>query len=224
MNTDHEFDRILAHMPALDGPAEATALAAYQRIAADGRASPTEIAESADIERATVESLLDSWPGVYRDDSGSVVGFWGLTAEPVSPHQLQHQGRLRYAWCAWDTLFLPQVLDSTLQVHSRCALTKQPVELDISPQRILSNEPLDLLLSFPRLPDDPELMQDVIGNFCHHVHFLASPAAATRWVAEHPDVFVVDLAAAYELAARLNRQRFPRAFGPTAPDSRREVA
>ncbi len=55
---------------------------------------------------------LECWPNVERDQQGRVVGFSGLTLRPTA-HSLRVGDRQLYAWCAWDTLFLPALLDET---------------------------------------------------------------------------------------------------------------
>lgn len=50
----------------------------------------------------------------------------------------------------------------------------------------------------------------VITSFCHYVHFFATSEAGERWAAGHPGTFLLTLADAYDLAARVNKRMFPR--------------
>jgi hypothetical protein len=48
---------------------------------------------------------------VFHDDAGHIVGFWGLSTTELGPHRLRGvDGVELSAWCAWDTLFLPELL------------------------------------------------------------------------------------------------------------------
>ena len=38
-------------------------------------------------------------------------------------HRFEVAGRTLYTWCAWDSLFLPQILGQEAEVESTCPLT-----------------------------------------------------------------------------------------------------
>jgi alkylmercury lyase len=66
-------------------------------------------ASSARAEREVTQTLA-RWPNVHRDDHGRVDAFGGLSLQPTQ-HRFEVGGRHLYTWCAWDTLFLPGLLD-----------------------------------------------------------------------------------------------------------------
>jgi hypothetical protein len=71
---------ILEHSPRLADDGRSVALATYRLLAA---ACPVEvgwISARAGVDGSRVEALLGAWPGVFRDDAGRIVGFWGLSA------------------------------------------------------------------------------------------------------------------------------------------------
>ena len=47
------------------------------------------------------------------------------------PHELHLDERTVYAWCAWDTLFLPEILGTRAKISSQCPETNSKVELVI---------------------------------------------------------------------------------------------
>jgi alkylmercury lyase len=47
---------------------------------------------------------------VFRDEEGRVVGFMGLSVVAFGEHRIELGGRTLTAWCAWDALFLPELL------------------------------------------------------------------------------------------------------------------
>ena len=53
----------------------------------------------------------------HRDEEGRVFGFRRLTLKPTS-HVLEVDGRTLYAWCAVDTLFLPERLGRPARIRS----------------------------------------------------------------------------------------------------------
>jgi alkylmercury lyase len=160
----------------------------------------------------TVEELLARWPGVFHDPDNRVVGFWGLTIQRLTPtHRLALEGRELYAWCAWDTLFLPGVLDAELAVDSRCPTTHEAISLVVSSSGIVQASHLDAVVSF--LLPERDFDADVIQSFCHFVHFFASKDAGEAWIAQHPGTFLLSLADAFELGRRVNELNFPAVLG-----------
>jgi alkylmercury lyase len=145
-------------------------------------------------------------PGVYVDDSDRVIGFWGLTIRPMA-HRLVVDDRVLYAWCAWDTLFLPELIGKPAQVQSTCPTTGTPISLAVHNHEVADVAPASTALSF--LHRDQPFDADAIATFCHHVHFFADRAAAEQWTSEHDGTFVISLADGAEIARLANATRFP---------------
>src|SRR2546422_6561781 len=55
---------------------------------------------------------------VYPDDEGRVLGFGGLAAAPMH-HRLEVDGRTLWTWCAWDSLFIPEILGKRARVDRK---------------------------------------------------------------------------------------------------------
>ena len=88
------------------------------------------------------------WPNVELDDHGRVVAFSGLSLTPTG-HRFTVGGRQLYAWCAWDTLFLPALLDQPAHVESSCPVTGAPVRLAVDQSGVRHVDPEDVGVSFP---------------------------------------------------------------------------
>ncbi len=85
-----------------------------------GRGKPVADADLSSVTGLTKKQIVKrvgKWPGVYRDERGRVIGFWGLSVAEMAPHEIIHDGHKLWAWCAWDTLFLPQARGVT-----RCSI------------------------------------------------------------------------------------------------------
>lgn len=126
-----------------------------------------------------------------------MIGFWGLSVAEIPPHEITLDGHKLWAWCAWDTLFLPRRLGASLDVQSVCPVTGRTISLRVSPNAVESVEPEDVVVSFlePSRPFDA----DVIGSFCHYVHFFANRGAGEKWTSEHPGTFLFSLGEAFEI-------------------------
>jgi alkylmercury lyase len=147
-------------------------------------------------------TALVRWPNLDYDDDGRVVAFSGLSLRPTA-HRFTVGGRQLYAWCAWDTLFLPAMLGQPADVESTCAVTGSGIRLSVDPNGVRQADPQPLWVSFP--PAATTSTADITGTFCCHVHFLATPAAAEHWLKGHPGGSVLDIDDAYELGRRATR-------------------
>jgi hypothetical protein len=130
-------DSLCAVFPELDHEQRRLALATYRRLARGIPASPVEIAEDAGIETEKAQRILADWIGVYSDEAKRVIGFWGLTIAKMV-HRFEVDGTQLYTWCAWDTLFLPELLGKSARVESVCEASGKPVRLTVSPKRVES--------------------------------------------------------------------------------------
>lgn len=201
---------IVEHSPPLTGDGRRVALATYRLLARGAPVEIERIAERTDLDDSLVAALLNSWPGVFRDNAKRVVGFWGLSTMEVGPHRLHVDGVRLSAWCAWDTLFLPALLGQPGDVRSRSPLDWEPISLRVAPNRIESASAENLVVSMVPAGDS----DDLIRTFCQQIHFFASTAEGERWSAEREGVFLMPLADAFELATRVNQARYGRALTP----------
>jgi alkylmercury lyase len=167
------------------------------------RAARREQRWATGVSEARVAAGLERWPGVFRDEHGRILGFGGLTVLEMGEHRLHLDGRALSAWCAWDTLFLSELLGRTIRVTSRCPVTGERISLTAGPDGVTDLHPAEAVVS---LLDPPSAFDaDVIQSFCHYVHFFASCEAAARWTDEHPGTLVLSVEDAYELGRRTNR-------------------
>ena len=192
--------------PKLDETKQRVALATYRRLAHGAPASLEEIARAAYVDLDEVGRILGDWKGVYTDCEGRVIAFWGL-AIPRTKHRFEVDGVALHTWCAFDTLFLPELLDKTAQVESACATSGERVRLMVSPGGVQWVEPASAALSF-LAPEASRIQENVVDNFCHYVHFFRSRRDGEAWVAKNPGTFLLNVEEGEGLAQRLNRHRF----------------
>lgn len=177
-------DAIARARPEMTERGQRVSLALYGLLGKGQPVTSSELAAATNLPESEIETSLEKWPGVYRDDQqGRVVGFWGLSVPEMPPHEISLDGRTLWAWCAWDTLFLPRRLGATLDVQSRCPTTGRDITLRVSSEDV-AVQPAEVVVSFlePRRPFD----SDVIGSFCHHVHFFADVQAGEKWTKRAP--------------------------------------
>lgn len=146
---------------------------------------------------------------VHRDERGRVLGFGGLAAVPMH-HRFEVDGRMLSTWCAWDSLFIPEILGRPARVASPDPESGELVRLVVTPDRIESVEPAGAVVSFV-MPDAQAFGSsavNVIAKFCHFIFFFSSRSSGERWVGKHPGTFLCSLDDAFALAKRHNARNF----------------
>jgi len=186
---------------------------ALYRLLADGEpVAPTTLAETTRVPLAETIEALAHWPNVFRDADGRVIAFGGLALRPTK-HSFEVDGRRLNAWCAWDTLFLPIVLGRSGRVESRSPISGAPIALTVSPDGVERASPPTTVLS---LVPPGDFGRNLIKDFCHHVHFLASPEEGEQWASEHDRGYVVSLAEGFELGRLWVEHNYGAALRETA--------
>jgi alkylmercury lyase len=202
-------DELIAAAPALTEREQHLAISLYRLLAEGEPVETTLLADRTGMDRGEVERAMAGWDGVFADEQARVIGFLGLSIRPM-PHRLTVAGRALYAWCAFDTLFLPELLGATAEVESRCPTTDEQITLTVSGTEVSNLRPGATVLSY--LHKDEPLDQHVINTFCHFIHFFANPPAADEWTAQHSGTFTIQVADGSEIARLVNRRRYPSIF------------
>jgi alkylmercury lyase len=135
-----------------------------------------------------------------------VVQYGGLSLAPTR-HRLEVGGRSLCTWCAWDTLFIPELLNTTALVESTCPATGERVALTVHPDGMVPTRQSPFV-SFVK-PEPTKATADIVKHFCCHVQFFASELAGREWISQHPGTLIATLDQAWQLGRRRNAQRYP---------------
>lgn len=205
-------EAVSSAMPQLDATEQQIAVAIHRLMAEGEPATSEAIARASDVSVGRVEESLNSWPGVFRDDEGRVVGFWGHAIARLDPeYRLLVDGNTTYAWCALDTLFIPPILGKTVRVEATCPVTSEQVSLVVDRNGAREVTPAGVVVSMV-VPDGP-FGYDVIESFCHRVLFFASEAAGASWAAKHEGTTLLSVQEAFEVGRALSERIAPDVFG-----------
>ena len=200
---------IVRSFPSLNVEEQRLSLHLY-RLLAEGQPVPVAVlAERMAVSVETVNRILESWPGGFSDRQSRVFGYWGLSLLGAysSPHTLTMNGQRLSAWCAWDTLFLPELIGHTAEVESDSPGDAGIVRLTITPQQVERVEPVGSQMSV-LVPDAQEMQKNVITSFCHFVHFFPSREAGDIWAVKHPGTFMLSIPEAHALARLKNEVQY----------------
>jgi alkylmercury lyase len=81
-------------------------------------------------------------------------------------------------------------------IESICGLTGQAIRVELTPDGVERVDPPGAVVTAVRPAGQ---LADVRSSICQHGQFFASPQAAARWAAEHPDGEVRSVEAAFAL-------------------------
>jgi alkylmercury lyase len=197
------------------------AVAVYRELAKGEAVDDARLARALGISAAESRALLDRESiksAIYPDSQGRVLGFGGLAVAPMH-HRFRVNGRTLSTWCAWDSLFLPEILACSAEVASPDPESGRLVQLVVTPERIASVEPADAVISFvwPNAGVFGTSAANVMAKFCHFIFFFASRASGARWIEKNPSTFLSSIDDAFALAKRFNRHNFGAALKTLAP-------
>lgn len=209
---DEYWERLASRLRPFAPEEQRAAVALYRELAKGKAVDARQLGQALGISTAESRALLqrDTLKRfTYTDPEGRVLGFGGLAAAPMH-HRFEVEGRTLWTWCAWDSLFIPEILAISARVFSPDPVTGEIVCLVVTPDRVESAIPEETVVSF--IQPDAQVFAtsaaNVMAKFCHFIFFFASRASGESWVARHPDTFLYSLDDAFALAQRLNRKNF----------------
>jgi len=182
----------------------------YKSLAEGNPVSIENLSNSLGMDQELVKNITDKWPGIFYDDDSRIMGYWGLTTQEMG-HRFKIDGSITYTWCAWDALFIPQIIGKTAEVESVDPFTNNTIKLTVTPTDGISNiTPSEAVVSLLIL-DTAELLADVIQSFCHYVHFFESKSSANDWISKSDkkeDLWILAIDEAYSIGLRKNERQF----------------
>ncbi len=191
-----------------DAAAQRVQLALYRLIAAGLPVDRDGLALAVGRDPVEVADILAAIPtsNFLYDSGGQIVGFRGLGQVPTR-HHLGFAGKRLFAWCAFDCLFLAELLGGVIEVASACPASGAEIRLTVSPEGVTAAGPEATVLSFVT-PTPAGMRAELRQAFCAKIHFFAGPDAAEAWRASHPEASILTLDQGFELARLRNAAGF----------------
>jgi len=213
---DAYWETLRPHLTLFSPDEQRVAIALYRELAKGRAVEVVQLGRALGVSLAETRALLqqDSIKCLtYADGEGRILGFGGLAAVRMH-HRFEVDGRELSTWCAWDSLFIPEILGRRAHVTSVDPESGDIVRLIVAPERIDRVEPTDAVISFiwPGAQVFKTCAANVMARFCHFIFFFASQSSGSRWVSKHPGTFLYSLDDAFALARRLNANKFGSRF------------
>lgn len=209
---DQYWERLAAGLRPFSSEEQRAAVTLYQQLAKGQPVSAAQLAQVLGVPPSEARALLarDSIKAfTFPDEQSRILGFGGLAVAPMH-HRFEVDGRTLWTWCAWDSLFIPEILGKEARVTSPDPENGELIRLVVSPDGIEFVEPKDAVVSFllPDAHDFDTSAANVMAKFCHFVFFFTSRSSGERWIAKHPGTFLYSPEEAFALAKRLNARNF----------------
>ncbi len=159
----------------------------------------SSIVAEIEIDEARAEEFLRAV--TERDDDDNIIGIVGLTQNPNWAHRFNVNGNSLRTWCAWDTLYIPLLLNRTATVESESPASKGTVRVTVSPDAVNETSPKEAVVSVVVLEPDPDRtsVEEIWSQFCHQVYFFASREEGEQWAAARDDIEILTVEEAFEL-------------------------
>ena len=137
-----------------------------------------------------------------RDSDDNIIGLIGLSLNQDWAHRFDVNGNSLRTWCAWDTLFLTQIIGEETMVESESPKSGTTVRLRLNKNGVEGSVPETSVVTIVNIdPDvhDVSSMEAIWGNFCHQVYFFPSRDEAEEWASGKNNIEVLTIDEAYEL-------------------------
>lgn len=204
-------ERLHSAFPSLNRQEQKVSVQIHRLLAQGCPITHQQVADSIAVPVETVNAMLNRWWGIHYDNQDRIDGYWGLSIEPTA-HRFELDRHTLYTWCAWDSLFLPEILQTGVRIESQCALTGTKIHLELDPDGVQRVQPGRAVMSFVTA-DTNKVKGDVVTHFCHLVHFFESANAGAVWTEKHPGTFLLSIGEAHILGRLMNAVQYPDIFG-----------
>lgn len=208
---DELWEAARRHIPVLSDEEQRTGITLLHALARGEPVTVAQLARALAVPTETAEVLTRHSalsPFIHVGGGDEIQGFWGLSVTPTH-HQITVDGRKLWAWCAPDTLEHAELLGKRVEVESRDPETNQLARLTVSPEVIEAVEPAGVLVSL-RHPQswDATSSGRIIASACQFHFFFASRESGERWIAKHPETFLLSVGEVFAVMRRINMRMF----------------
>ncbi len=180
----------------------------YRLLAAGQAVEVRALAQKLELKTAQVHAILKQIPAsnIVWDQDGNISAYRGLDINK-SGHRIVIAEKNLYTWCAFDCLFLPELLQCEAEIFSTCPQTGDEIRLRLDskgkPHRWVDN----LFVSFIA-PELSDYHHNLRQTFCCHVNFFAAKTTGAAWIKRHAGTVLIPLEEAIKLATIRNNTGF----------------
>ncbi len=176
----------------------------YQKLAL-GKSIPIEtIANELQIPIQDIQVHLKQMAYVEYSATGEISAYRGVTLNQTK-HYVFHNNVKIYTWCAFDTLFLADLLVEPVSIFSNCPACGKAISCKVTDRNLISSKDSDIVMSFI-IPDKVDFCDDLQNAFCCKVYFFCNQQCGSEWINLSPEIAFFNLAESLVIAQERNRQ------------------
>ena len=143
---------------------------------------------------------------VVFDDRCAVIAFSGLSLAPTHHLFIMDEAKL-YTWCAFDALFLPEILRKPAALITQCPGSGAELTVQLAPSQVRAAPP-GCVVSIV-MPGTKSCRNNLRKAFCDHVNLFKNEQTFMIWSKGRQDVRCVTLGEAEVFARQRNALRYP---------------
>jgi alkylmercury lyase len=183
-------------------------IALYRLLGRGAPATREELAAAAGLQLDRIEPFLREFlpSAVVIDDRGAVLAFGGLSLAPTH-HRVVMGGTTLYTWCAFDALFLPEILGKSATLVTHCPASGAELTVELAPGAVRAARPSGCVVSIVT-PDTKACCDNLRKAFCDHVNLFKDEQAFRAWSRDRREVGCVTLEEAQIFARQRNALRY----------------
>ncbi len=125
---------------------------------------------------ARLITLLSQLNYLHYNDDRAIVAYRGITLMPTQ-YRIEidffTEKTVVFTWCAFDSLFLADLLKQNLTIFAECPTCHQAIKLALANNKTFDSTKYPLYMSFI-LPSRDSYNQDLVNSFCDNIHFFCN--------------------------------------------------
>lgn len=176
----------------------------YQKLALGRSVSIETIANELQEPIQDVQDHLNQMRYVEYSADSEVSAYRGVTLNKTKHHVFHNNFKI-YTWCAFDTLFLADLLVKPVSISSNCPTCCKSIACKVTDRDLISLKETDTVMSFI-IPNKVDYCEDLQNAFCCKVHFFCNEQCGSEWINMSPEIVFFDLAESLVIARERNRQ------------------
>ncbi|WP_444993890.1 organomercurial lyase [Aliikangiella sp. IMCC44359] len=162
-----------------------------------------KIVKQLDIPEEQVRKLIDTLAYVEQNQNDEIIAYRGVTLSPTK-HALVTNNSTVYTWCAFDTLFLLDLIDEPAHIHSTCAACNK--KLILKPSKLAGSQFENNSMVMSLFVPEPSAYQESLrDSFCCKVHFFCNETCGQQWSSQQSNIELFSVDDSLTIAQERNR-------------------
>ena len=176
----------------------------YQKLALGKSVSIETISNELQKSIQDIQDYLNQMEYVEYNVTNEISAYRGVTLRQTT-HCVFHNAFKVFTWCAFDTLFLADLLDKPVKITSNCPTCNKAITINKPDRDHKSLKETNTVMSFI-IPDKVDYCEDLQSAFCCKVHFFCNGQCGSEWINLSSEIGFFNLEESIVIAEERNRR------------------